>query len=124
MVARPQAPGNLPDAKFFLTDCHKCRVRRRFMVMRNDHELLSAWTLRADETAFRALVDRYAGLVHGVAARRTGGQQALAQEIGQNVFTVLARKAGSLRGHASLASWLHRAAVLESAHLLRREHAQ
>ncbi len=106
-----------------LKDCHKMHPRRRIKVMRDDLELLSDWALRADETAFRALVGRYAGLVHGVAARRTGGQHALAQEIGQNVFTMLARKAGSLRWHPCLASWLHRAAVLESAHLLRREFA-
>ena len=89
--------------------------------MPDDLKLLSDWALQADETAFRTLVSRYAGLVHGVAVRRTGGQMSLAQEIGQNVFTMLARKAGSLRSHPCLASWLHRAAVLESAHLLRRE---
>ncbi|MES2707810.1 MAG: sigma-70 family RNA polymerase sigma factor [Verrucomicrobiota bacterium] len=92
-------------------------------MMTNDRELLHRWASQADEAAFRLLVERYAGLVHGVARRRTGGQQALAQEIGQNVFTMLARKAAGLRDHPSLASWLHRAAVLESAHQLRRESA-
>ncbi|MDB6072360.1 MAG: sigE 1, partial [Verrucomicrobiales bacterium] len=95
--------------------------RRQNPVMRNDAELLLDWARKADESAFRTLVDRYAGLVHGVAVRRTGGQAALAQEIAQNVFTMLARKAGSLSGHPCLASWLHRAAVLESIHQLRRE---
>ena len=90
-------------------------------MMPDDLELLTDWALKSDESAFSDLVGRYAGLVHGVAVRRTGGQQALAQEIGQNVFTMLARKAGSLCGHPCLASWLHRAAVLESAHLLRRQ---
>lgn len=91
--------------------------------MTEDAELLQRWAARADEAAFRRLVERYAGLVHGVAVRRTGGQQALAQEIGQNVFTMLARKAAGLKSHPSLPAWLHRAAVLESAHQLRRESA-
>lgn len=89
----------------------------------HDRELLSRWAAQADEAAFRQLVERYAGLVHGVAFRKAGGQRGLAQEIGQSVFTMLARKAKSLTGHPSLACWLHRAAVLESAHQLRREAA-
>lgn len=89
--------------------------------MTSDHELLSQWAAQADEGAFRALVERHAGLVHGVAVRSTGGNQALAREIGQNVFTMLARKARSLTDHPSLASWLHRATLLESAHQSRRE---
>lgn len=89
----------------------------------HDRELLSRWAAQADEAAFRQLVERYAGLVHGVAFRKSGGQQGLAQEIGQSVFTMLARKAKSLTRHPSLACWLHRAAVLESAHQLRREAA-
>lgn len=89
--------------------------------MTSDRELLSQWAAQADEAAFGALVERHAGLVHGVAVRSTGGNQALAREIGQNVFTMLARKARTLTGHTSLASWLHRATLLESAHQSRKE---
>jgi RNA polymerase sigma factor (sigma-70 family) len=86
-----------------------------------DRELLTRWAAQADEAAFRQLVERYAGLVHGVAVRKAGGSQGLAQEISQTVFTMLARKASGLVRHPSLACWLHRAAVLEAAHQVRRE---
>ncbi len=71
--------------------------------------------------ALERIIERYAGLVYGVAWRRTG-QHELAQEVAQNVFAVLARKAAALaRMKAPLAAWLHRAAVLEAARLHRKE---
>lgn len=71
--------------------------------------------------AFALLAERYAGLVYGTARRRTGSHE-LSQEIAQNVFAILARKASALAGNAApLAGWLHRATVLESCQALRRE---
>ncbi|RYD29136.1 MAG: hypothetical protein EOP86_22110, partial [Verrucomicrobiaceae bacterium] len=96
-------------------------IRAQFSVMTPDRELLTGWVSQGDKRAFRPLVERHAGLVHGVAMRRTGGSQTLAREIGQNVFTMLARKAGSLTRHTSIASWLYRATLLEAAHQLRQE---
>lgn len=54
------------------------------------------------------------------ALRRTGSPE-LAQEAAQNVFASLARKAPRLTVGGTLAPWLHRAVVLETAALLRRE---
>lgn len=45
--------------------------------------------------AFAALTERYAGLVYSAALRRTGSPE-VAEEVAQNVFTILARKAPRL----------------------------
>jgi RNA polymerase sigma factor (sigma-70 family) len=55
-------------------------------------------------------------------ARRTGNR-ALAEEIAQNVFTVLAQKAGRLQTRGSLGGWLYRATMHECSDSLRRQHA-
>ena len=86
-----------------------------------DFALLQEFSRSGSQSAFRALADRYAGLVYAAAYRRTG-QRGLAEEVAQNVFAVLARKAGALaRPDVKLAAWLHRAAVLEAARSLRKE---
>jgi RNA polymerase sigma factor (sigma-70 family) len=86
-----------------------------------DDALLSEFARTGSQGAFRVLTDRYAGLVFSAAFRRTG-QHGLAEEVAQNVFAVLARKAGALAGPGvKLAAWLHRAAVLEAARALRKE---
>ena len=88
-----------------------------------DDELLQAFTEpgSGSEWAFRQLVDRYAGLVYSIAKRRVGDRE-LAEEVSQNVFAILARKAGQLDARASLAGWLQRVAVLESAKAMRTEY--
>ncbi|MDB6134704.1 MAG: hypothetical protein JWM59_2947 [Verrucomicrobiales bacterium] len=91
------------------------------MTDQSDLDLLRQWADGGSETAFRAVVERYAGLVFGVALRRTGDRP-LAEEAVQNVFADLARKAPALAGtRRPLAAWLHRCAVYESVTLLRRE---
>lgn len=91
------------------------------MIEDDDITLLRAWARERSELAFRAVVDRYAGLVFGVALRRTG-ERPLAEEAVQNVFTDLARKAAVIvELQRPLAAWLHRCAVYESATLLRSE---
>ena len=86
-----------------------------------DRTLLMEWARGRSEAAFRAVVERYAGLVFGVALRRTG-ERALAEEAVQNVFSDLARKAPVIvELNRPLAAWLHRSAVYEAANLLRSE---
>ncbi len=58
-------------------------------------------------------MQRHADLVFATAVRRSGDVEA-AQDIAQNVFIALARKARRLRVEVSLAGWLHKTAVLES----------
>lgn len=85
-----------------------------------DKELLRQFVHEAREAAFAELVRRHSGLVFATALRRSGSPE-VAQEAVQNVFTALARKASRLGSSVSLMPWLHRAAVLESAALIRRE---
>jgi RNA polymerase sigma factor (sigma-70 family) len=73
-----------------------------------EHELLRRYLDTADGAAFGALVQRYFGLVLGTAQRITEHRH-LAEEVAQDVFTLLAARASALlRGLAPLAVWLHR----------------
>lgn len=86
-----------------------------------DSELLRSFRERRDEDAFRELVRRYLGLVLQVAQRRTGQPQS-AEEIAQNVFLKLARKARQLDPESVLGAWLHRVTVQEAIDFHRREY--
>jgi RNA polymerase sigma factor (sigma-70 family) len=80
---------------------------------RTDRELLQEFVEGGSDMAFQSLVERHINLVFATAMRRlrdAGG----AQEITQNVFVALARKAAWLRGEVALAGWLHKTTVLES----------
>jgi len=85
-----------------------------------DSELVSAYAEGGSETAFRALVSRHVDMVFATALRQTGNA-ALAEEITQNVFISLARKAPRLAGVQTLGGWLFRAAVLETKARVRSE---
>jgi RNA polymerase sigma factor (sigma-70 family) len=87
---------------------------------RNDEQLLRAFGCSRDEQAFSVLVRRHLELVHGTAFRLLRDRMA-AEEVTQNVFLGLARKAGRLSGEGGLAGWLHRAAVLEARQRQRTE---
>jgi RNA polymerase sigma factor (sigma-70 family) len=86
----------------------------------SDESLLRSFVLSGSEDAFTALVEKYLGIVLGIAVRKTG-DRALAEEIAQNVFSILARKAGHLKPNPTLAGWIHRVTVIESAEAMRRE---
>ena len=85
-----------------------------------DADLLRAWSARHSQHSFRALVEKYLGLVQGVALRRTGDAD-LAADIAQAVFTRLAAKAGKINAEPTLAPWLHHCAWCEATSALRRE---
>ncbi len=86
----------------------------------DDRELLRCYTQSGNEDAFTKLVERYLGMVYGTAFRRTGNRE-LAEEVSQNVFALLARKATQLKPGAVIAGWLHRTTVLQSSHTMRSE---
>jgi RNA polymerase sigma factor (sigma-70 family) len=88
--------------------------------MSPDHELVNAYAKEGSETAFRALVRRHVDLVYGTALRQVG-DPGLAEEIAQNVFVALARKAPRLAGRETLAGWLHRTTILEAKARIRAE---
>jgi RNA polymerase sigma factor (sigma-70 family) len=85
-----------------------------------DCELVSAYVQRGSETAFRALVARHVNLVYATALRQLGDPGS-AEEITQNVFVILARKAPRLGGLETLAGWLHRTTILEAKARIRAE---
>lgn len=85
-----------------------------------DRDLVRSYASEGSETAFRALVGRHVGLVFATALRQVG-DTGLAEEITQNVFVHLARKAPLLAGHETIAGWLHRSAILESKARFRSE---
>ena len=81
--------------------------------LRTDQELLKSFVESGSESAFQSLVQRHMNLVFATALRRVS-DAAVAQEITQNVFIALARKAAWLRGEIALAGWLHKTALLEA----------
>ena len=85
-----------------------------------DRDLVRSYASEGSETAFRALVGRHVDLVFATALRQVG-DTGLAEEITQNVFVHLARKAPALAGHETIAGWLHRSAILESKARFRSE---
>ncbi len=85
-----------------------------------DSQLLTRFARNRDEGAFARLVERNAGLVHGAAMRRLA-DRTLAEEVTQNVFTILARKADRLCHHPRLAAWLQKTAAFESMRAAERE---
>ncbi|HEX2749099.1 MAG TPA: sigma-70 family RNA polymerase sigma factor, partial [Verrucomicrobiales bacterium] len=88
--------------------------------MNDDHALLQRYIREQEEAAFRTLVSRYAGLVYSTALRHVR-EPALAEEVAQNVFTLLAMKGRSVPREASLAGWLHKSTCHLSSHLFRSE---
>jgi RNA polymerase sigma factor (sigma-70 family) len=86
----------------------------------DDLALLQQYATNGNDSAFTQLVERYVGMVFGTALRRTGNRE-LAEEIAQNVFAILARKASKLKPGTIVSGWLHRTAVLQSAQAMRTE---
>jgi len=74
----------------------------------NHHELLQAYAQDHSESAFQELVQRYLDLVYSAAIRRVSGDRQLAEDVTQEVFTDLARKAAALPPTVMLGGWLHR----------------
>jgi RNA polymerase sigma factor (sigma-70 family) len=87
---------------------------------RQDFELLQRFTRQGEQSAFADLVRRHLDLVFATALRKVEDPGA-AQEVAQNVFAALARKAWRFASDDSLPAWLHKAALLESKSWLRDE---
>jgi RNA polymerase sigma factor (sigma-70 family) len=71
-----------------------------------DQQLLEQFLTRSEESSFAALVRRHGPMVLGV-CRRVLGHDQDAEDAFQATFLVLAKKAGSIRKHTSVSSWLH-----------------
>jgi RNA polymerase sigma factor (sigma-70 family) len=72
-----------------------------------DTELLQRFVAENHEDAFSELVRRRIDLVYAAALRQLGGDAHRAEDITQQVFIDLARKARTLTSHPSLLGWLY-----------------
>jgi RNA polymerase sigma factor (sigma-70 family) len=94
---------------------------------RKDFELLRDFARRREELAFTELVRRHVDLVFATALRKVDDPGA-AEEVAQNVFVALARKAWQFAPDDSLPSWLYRSTLLEAKEWwrgeLRRRHRE
>ena len=70
-----------------------------------DQELLGQFLDEHSQGAFAQLVERYVHLVYSV-ARRVVGEPHTAEDVSQQVFALLARKARGLRARSTLSGWL------------------
>ncbi len=86
----------------------------------SDFEWLQQFTRTGNQGAFRDLVRRHIDLVFATAQHKVGDAGG-AQEISQNVFSILARKAWQFAADDSLPAWLHKTTILESKLWLRGE---
>lgn len=86
-----------------------------------DAELLRRYADEKSDAAFGELVRRHLNLVYSVALRQVAGDTHLAEDVAQNVFTALARKAVSLAGRPALSGWLYRSAHFAASDVVRVE---
>lgn len=86
----------------------------------SDFEWLQQFARAGNQSAFRDLVRRHIDLVFATALRKVGDTGG-AEEISQNVFGALAKKAWRFAPDDSLPAWLHKTTLLESQSWLRGE---
>jgi RNA polymerase sigma factor (sigma-70 family) len=90
------------------------------MMAEETRQLLRKFAGERSEAAFRELVRRHSPLVYGTALRMLAGDRAAAQDVTQEVFTLLARKADSLGG-VILGAWLYRQTCRRASNHVRTE---
>jgi len=67
-------------------------------------------TLRGERAAFAALVEKYQGLVHGLAFHKLH-DLCLAEEVAQEAFVLAYVRLSQLRDHRRFAGWLRAVAL-------------
>jgi RNA polymerase sigma factor (sigma-70 family) len=87
---------------------------------RQDFEQLQRFTREGEQSAFADVVRRHLDLVFGTAMRKVEDPGA-AQEVSQNVFAALGRKAWQFAPDDSLPAWLHKTTLFEANTWLRGE---
>lgn len=88
----------------------------------NDSELLRLYVADRSETAFAELVSRHIDMAYSSALRQVNGDTHFAEDVTQEVFQNLVRKAAHLTRHPSLAGWLYLNIRFAASNLRREEH--
>ncbi len=88
--------------------------------LRTDFELLRNFVRKGDQRAFAEVVRRHLALVYATALRKTEDEGA-AEEVAQNVFATLAKKAWQFAPDDSLPAWLYKTTLLEAREWVRGE---
>jgi RNA polymerase sigma factor (sigma-70 family) len=91
------------------------------MTTSESRKALQEYAQSGSESAFRSLVNAYTDLVYSTAFRMAGNSQPLAEDITQEVFAQLARKAPTLSPGVMLGGWLHRHTCFVAAKTVRTE---
>lgn len=86
----------------------------------NDLDLLQDYARSGSQSAFTRLVERHLPLVWSTARRQVGDAH-LAEDIAQQVFSLLAQKAADLSAEVILSGWLYRSTTHIAARALRGE---
>lgn len=73
----------------------------------SDTDLLRRFVRQKDQAAFTELVRRHINLVYGAARRYLNGDARAAEDVTQQVFIDLARKAERVTEHSSVVGWLY-----------------
>jgi RNA polymerase sigma factor (sigma-70 family) len=94
--------------------------RLRMNESRTDFELLQDFIRKGDQGAFAEVVRRHLSLVYATALRKTEDNGA-EEEVAQNVFNALARKAWRFAPDDSLPAWLYKTTLLEAKEWVRGE---
>src|SRR5688500_14091434 len=86
-----------------------------------DSDLLREFVETGSQRAFADLVHRRIDFVYAAALRQLAGDTHRAEDVTQEVFVALARKARILRRHPELVGWLYQATHFASLGAIRRE---
>ncbi len=89
--------------------------------MLDDAELLRRYAAEKSEAAFAEVVRRHLNLVYSIALRQVGGDVHLAEDVAQQVFAALARRAETLSRRPSLSGWLYRSTHFAASDVVRAE---
>jgi len=91
------------------------------VTMIEDRQLLRQYAAEKSEPAFAELVRRHLKMVYAAGLRQVNGDSHLAEDVAQSVFADLARKAGKLQHHGSIAGWLYTSTRFVAANAVRAE---